>query len=243
MPAKSAKPKYGRVLLKLSGESFSSSDGATIDAGAIGATIDEMEPVLKMGVEIAAVVGGGNLIRARDFAGDETIQRVTADQMGMLGTAINALALRDGLEARGISARVMSAISMPAICETYSYERAMRHMEKGRIVLFAGGTGSPFFTTDTTAALRAAETGCRLLVKATKVDGVYDADPMVSPSARKFDRMSYQDVIGSRLGVMDLTAVSLCEENRIPIVVCQLFNAGNLQRAIRGEAVGTIIGG
>jgi len=235
-------PKYPRVLVKLSGESLGGADGAGIDPAAAASVAAELAGLAKMGVELGVVVGGGNLMRARAVAGQTTLGRVTADVTGMLGTVMNALALRDALAAAGLDARVMSAIAMPSVCETFDHARALRHLAGGRVVVFAGGTGSPFFTTDTTAALRAAETGCRLLIKATKVDGVYDADPVATPSARRFDRLTYDEVVARRLGVMDLTAVTLCADNDIPIVVCRLATAGSLARAARGEAVGTLVG-
>ncbi|MGB2820000.1 MAG: UMP kinase [Phycisphaerae bacterium] len=232
---------YKRILLKLSGESFSTAEGLGIEPARIAAAVDEALPVVELGVQLAIVVGGGNFVRARDLTDDPNIRRVSADYMGMLGTVINALGLRDTIEARGHSVRVMSALPLPAICESFNARRAVRHLEAGRVVVFAGGTGSPFFTTDTTAALRAGEIDAELIVKATKVDGVYDCDPMIDPNARMYERLTYQQALQQRLAVMDLAAFSLCRDNRIPIVVCRLDVPGNLARAARGEKVGTII--
>ncbi|HUT01880.1 MAG TPA: UMP kinase [Phycisphaerae bacterium] len=237
----SADTKHRRILLKLSGEALCSADGFGVRAAPVGRVVEQLLGVLAEGVQVGVVVGGGNFIRARDLASDPNIRRVTADYMGMLGTVINGLALRDAIAGRGADARVMSAIPMPTVCEPFSRRDALAHLAAGRVVVFAGGTGSPFFTTDTTAALRAAEIEADLLVKATKVDGVYDADPVTNPGARKYDRLTYQQALEQRLGVMDLAAFSLCWENRIPIVVCRLATDGNLARAARGEPVGTIV--
>jgi len=237
----SADTKHRRILLKLSGEALCSAEGFGVRAAPVGRVVEQLLGVLAEGVQVGVVVGGGNFIRARDLASDPNIRRVTADYMGMLGTVINGLALRDAIAGRGADARVMSAIPMPTVCEPFSRRDALAHLAAGRVVVFAGGTGSPFFTTDTTAALRAAEIEADLLVKATKVDGVYDADPVTNPGARKYDRLTYQQALEQRLGVMDLAAFSLCWENRIPIVVCRLATDGNLARAARGEPVGTIV--
>ena len=238
----SAETKYNRILLKLSGEALCSADGAGVEPAQMSAVADEIVQVaVGDGVQLGIVVGGGNFVRARDLAGDPHIRRVTADYMGMLGTVMNGLALRDALAGRGADARVLSAIPMPTVCEPFNRRDAIAHLQAGRIVIFAGGTGSPFFTTDTTAALRACEIDALLIVKGTKVDGVYDSDPMTNPNATRYDRLTYQQAIEQRLGVMDLAAFSLCWENRIPIVVCQLFVSGNLEKAARGEPVGTIV--
>jgi uridylate kinase len=236
-----AQPKYKRVLLKLSGESLCEPGRGGIQASAVDAAADELLPALALDVQISLVVGGGNLFRARDLAGDPNILRVTADYMGMLGTVMNALALRDAIEGRGRQAVVMSAIPMPTVCEPFNRRDAVRHLDAGRVVLFAAGTGSPFFTTDTTAALRASEIGADLLVKATKVDGVYDCDPITNPGARKFDRLTYAQALRQGLAIMDQAALALCSDNRLTLVVCRLMDAGNLVKVLTGRHVGTII--
>ena len=233
---------YKRILLKLSGESLCAGDGSGIHVPQVAAAVDEILPVVGLGVQLGIVVGGGNFARGRDLAGQPDIQRVSADYMGMLGTVINALALRDVFEARGQRAKVMSAIPLPTtICGEFNRRKAVKHLEAGHVVLFAGGTGSPFFTTDTTAALRASEVDAELIVKATKVNGVYDSDPMVNPDARMYERLTYQQALEQRLAVMDMAAFSLCAENRIRLVVCQLFTPGNLMKVARGEPVGTLV--
>ena len=236
-----AQAKYKRVLLKLSGESLCEAGRSGIQASAVDRAVDELTPAIDLGVQISLVVGGGNLFRARDLAGDPNILRVTADHMGMLGTVMNALALRDAIEGRGRPAVVMSAIPMPTVCEPFSRRDAVHHLEAGRVVLFAGGTGCPFFTTDTTAALRASEIGADLLVKATKVDGVYDSDPLTSGDAKKYDSLTYAQAMRQNLAIMDQTAFALCSENRIPLVVCRLLDEGNLVKVLTGEHVGTLI--
>jgi uridylate kinase len=239
-----AQIKYRRVLLKLSGESLCPTEGQGIETEALKAVVERIGPVKTLGVELAIVVGGGNFIRARGFADHRTIRRVTADYMGMLGTVINALALRDALEAAGMPACVMSALhaGAGAACgEPVDQIKAVEYLTAGRIVVFAGGTGSPFFTTDTTAALRAGEIAADVIVKATKVEGVYDSDPMTNPKAKLFARLTYQEAISKRLGVMDQAAFSLCGENHIPIIVCKVFDADNLAKAVRGEKVGTLV--
>ena len=236
-----AHPKYKRVLLKLSGESLCEAGRGGIQASAVDAAVDELLPALELGVQVSLVVGGGNLFRARDLTGDPNILRVTADYMGMLATVMNALAMRDAIEGRGRQAVVMSAIPMPTICESFNRRDAVRHLEAGRVVLFAGGTGSPFFTTDTTAALRASEIGADLLVKATKVDGVYDSDPIKNPGARKHERLTYAQALQQGLAIMDQAALALCSDNNIPLVVCRLMDAGNLVKVLTGRHVGTLI--
>jgi len=237
-----ADAKVQRIVLKLSGEALCSADGFGFESAQVALLVEEiLRLVSEGGVQLAVVTGAGNLLRARDLADDPHIRRVTADYMGMLGTVMNAIALRDALAAHGCEARAMSALPLPAVCEPYCTRDAIRHLEAGRIVIFGGGTGSPFFTTDTTAALRASEIEADLIVKATKVDGVYDSDPMINPNAKKYERLTYKQAMAERLGVMDLAAFSLCWENRIPIVVCQLFAEGNLAKAARGEKVGTLI--
>jgi len=233
-------PRYKRVLVKLSGESFCRG-GAGIDPEAMATLVDEIVPLTKMGVQVALVVGGGNFVRGRDLASNRLIQRPTADYMGMLATVLNALALRDALESRGTPARAMSAIAMTSVCESFVRERAICHLTEGRVVLLAAGTGSPFFTTDTCASLRAIELEADVLLKATKVDGVFDSDPVTNPSAKRYHRLNYQQVLSERLGVMDLTAVCMCMEHRLPVVVFQLAKQGNLTRIVRGEDIGTLI--
>jgi uridylate kinase len=196
--------------------------------------------VKSLQVEVAVVIGGGNLWRGREGI-RHGMERATADYMGMIATVMNALTLQDALERDGILTRVQSAVEMRAVAEPYIRRRAMRHMEKGRVVIFAGGTGNPYFSTDTAAALRAMEIDADVLIKATKVDGVYDSDPKINPSARKFDRLSYIDAINLRLGVLDSTAISLCMDNNLPIVVLNLWEPGSLQQAVMGEPVGTTI--
>jgi uridylate kinase len=234
-------PRYKRVLVKLSGESFCRPEGFGIEADAVAGVVDEIRPLSEMGVQAALVVGGGNLVRGRDLTDNPEIQPVTGDYMGMLGTVINALALQDAMEARRLPARVMSAIPMAGVCESYIRPRAIRHLEKGRMVILAAGTGSPFFTTDTCASLRAAELNAEVLLKGTKVDGVFDSDPVTNPAAKRYDRLTYQRVLADRLGVMDLTAVAMCMKHKIPIIVFQLSENGTLARIVRGEDAGTLV--
>jgi uridylate kinase len=230
---------YRSVLLKLSGEALAS-EGHGLDRPAIDLISGQIGEVARSGVRLAIVVGGGNILRGRDVADTVTV-RATADQMGMLATMINGLALMDGLERAGCEARLMSAVSAHQICEPFIRRRAIRHQEKGRVVVLAGGTGNPFFTTDTTAALRASELECDVMLKATKVDGVYDADPRKSTGAKRFERLSYRDVIDRGLGVMDLTAITMCMDNKLPIVVFDVFANGNLKRVVAGEKIGTLV--
>jgi len=237
-----ADARYRRVLVKLSGEAFCAPGAFGIDPEALAATVAELAPLHEMQVQAAVVVGGGNFLRGRETAGAGSfLQRTTADAMGMLATVMNALALQDALQARHLPARVLSAVPMGGLCEPYVRARAVRHLEKGRFVILAAGTGSPFFTTDTCSALRASELGAEVLLKATKVDGVFEADPVTCPDAKKFDRLTYGEVLARRLGVMDLAAVSLCMDSRIPVIVFRLSRAGNLAAAVRGEPVGTTI--
>jgi uridylate kinase len=231
---------YRSVLLKLSGEALAQ-EGHGLDRGAIDLISSQIGEVARTGVRLAIVVGGGNILRGRDVADTVTV-RATADQMGMLATMINGLALMDGLERAGCEARLMSAVSAHQICEPFIRRRAIRHQEKGRVVILAGGTGNPFFTTDTTAALRASELECDVMLKATKVDGIYDADPRKSSGAKRFTKLSYREVIERELGVMDLTAITMCMDNALPIVVFDVFRNGNLARVVAGEAIGTLVG-
>jgi uridylate kinase len=234
-------PVFKRVLVKLSGEAFmDSSLGYGIDLDAVFSIAEQLAEVRDMGVHLAVVVGGGNIFRG-DAASAKGIDRVTADFMGMLATVMNALALQDALEKKGVLTRVQTAINMQSIAEPYIRRRALRHQEKGRVVLFAAGTGNPYFTTDTAAALRALEIGADAILKATKVDGVYDRDPMKYPDAKMFRRLTYLEVLNRELEVMDATAVSLCMDNGLPIVVFNLFEEGNLKRLLCGEEVGTTV--
>jgi uridylate kinase len=233
--------KYKRVLLKLSGQSFCEQGGFGIDGGQLESIAARIAEISKLGPQVAVVLGAGNFIRGQKFSEKTLIPRNTADYMGMLTTIINACALQETLEKMGATTRVMSAIEVDALCEPFILRRAMRHFEQGRIVILAGGTGNPFFTTDTCAALRAAELQADLLIKATKVDGVYSDDPEKNPQAKLFERLTYQEVLEKNLRVMDHSAISLCRDNKIPIVVINIFKKGNIVRAVCGEQVGTMI--
>ena len=229
---------YKRIMLKLSGEMLVGEQTMGIQPAVIGRFADEIKEIHKMGVEVALVIGGGNIFRGLAGA-SRGMDRAHADYMGMLATVINGLALQDALEARDVYTRVMSAISVDEICEPYIRRRAVRHLEKGRVVIFAGGTGNPYFTTDTAAALRAAEIHADVILKATKVDGVYDRDPKKHADAVRFESVSYMEVLQRGLRVMDSTAVSLCMDNDIPIVVFDLEEEGNIRRVLSGEKIGT----
>jgi len=231
------KPKYKRVILKLSGEALGGEKGFGIDNEIVNEIAEEIADVKKIGVEVAVVVGGGNFFRGRSAEG---IDRATADYMGMLATVINSLALQDALEKKGVPTRVQTAIEMRQIAEPYIRRRAIRHLEKGRVVIFACGTGNPFFSTDTAAALRAAEIDAEAILLAKKVDGVYDSDPKINPNAKKYNFITYLDVINQRLQVMDSTATSMCMDNEIPIIVFELTN-GNIKRVILGDNIGTLV--
>jgi uridylate kinase len=237
---KMANLKFKRILLKLSGESLAGSNGFGIDPEQAEAIAERVKAVRQMEVEVAIVIGAGNLWRGKQGL-DRGMDRATADYMGMLATVMNAMALMDALERTGVYTRVQSAIEMRAVAEPYIRRRAMRHLEKGRVVIFGAGTGNPFFSTDTAAALRAVEIDADVLIKATKVDGVYDADPQKDPNAKKFDTLSYIDVLNRRLQVMDSTAVSLCMDNNLPILVVNLWDQSALERALHGEKVGTLV--
>ncbi len=232
--------KYHRVLLKLSGEALAGEDGSGIDPGRALDIADRVRSVREMGVDVAIVIGAGNLWRGREGL-NQGMDQATADYMGMLATVMNALALMDALESLGVVTRVQSAIEMRSVAEPYIRRRAIRHLEKGRVVILGGGTGNPYFTTDTAAALRATEIGADVLIKATKVDGVYDSDPKTNPDAKRFDKISYIDAINKRLRVMDTTALTLCMENHLPILVVNLWDKTSLSRALQGEPVGTIV--
>ena len=232
--------KYHRILLKLSGEALSGPQGFGIDPLRANDIAIRVREVRELGVDVAIVIGAGNLWRGR--AGLERgMDRATADYMGMLGTVMNALALMDALEKIGVMTRVQSAIEMRTVAEPYIRRRAIRHLEKGRVVIFGGGTGNPYFSTDTAAALRAMEIDADVLIKATKVDGVYDSDPKFNPEAVRFDSLSYIETLNRRLEVMDSTAISLCMENKLPILVLNLWDRQALQKALMGEAIGTLV--
>ena len=233
-------PAYQRVLLKLSGEALMGEQPFGIDPAVTTQIAKDILEIQQLGVQTAVVIGGGNLFRGL-AASAKGMDRATADYMGMLATVINALALQDALEHNGIPTRVASAIEMRAVAEPFIRRRAVRHLEKGRVVVFAAGTGNPYFTTDTAAALRAMEMKADVILKGTKVDGIYNADPMTDPDATKYDEISYLGVLEKGLKVMDATAISLCMDNRLPIVVFNLRTSGNLRRVIMGEAVGTTV--
>lgn len=235
-----AEEAYQRILLKLSGEALLGQEDYGIDPVIIHRIAVEIGDVTRSGVEVAVVIGGGNIFRGAGLA-KSGIDRVTGDHMGMLATVMNSLALQDALERIGVDARVMSAISVHDVCEDYIRRRAIRHLEKGRVVICAGGTGNPFFTTDTAAALRAIEIDADIVLKATKVDGVYSADPVKDPAAVLYDKLGYDRVIESKLGVMDANAIVLCRDQRMPIRVFNVFDEGNLVRIIKGEAIGTLV--
>ncbi len=232
--------KYRRVLLKLSGEALMGDAGYGIDPKVIDDLAEQIKEVVDDGVQVAITVGGGNIFRG--VAGSANgMDRAQADYIGMLATVMNALALQDGLERHGVQSRVQSAIEMHQVAETYIRLRAIRHMEKGRVVIFAAGTGNPYFTTDTTAALRACEIDAECMMKATKVDGIYDSDPKKNPDARKYDKISYLEVLTKELNVMDAAAISLCKDNEMPLLVFDLTVPGNIRRALQGEDVGTLV--
>ncbi len=238
-----AKPVYRRILLKLSGEALMGKQEFGIDPGVLSDLSAEVKALAKLGVQTALVVGGGNIFRGIRTSKEYGIDRASADYMGMLATVINSLALQERLERDGVTTRVLSAIEMRAIAEPYIRRRALRHLEKGRVVIFAAGTGNPYFTTDTAAALRAMEINADAILKATKVDGVYDMDPMVHKKARKFSELTYIEVLQKNLKVMDATAVSLCMDNSLPIVVFNLTKRGNVVRVVKGEKIGTVVHG
>ncbi len=232
--------RYKRILVKLSGEALLGTAEYGIDPAMLKRVATELVEVSATGVEVAVVIGGGNIFRGAGLA-RAGMDRVTADQMGMLATVMNSLAMQDAIESVGAHARVMSAIRINEVCEDYIRRRAVRHLEKGRIVIFAAGTGNPFFTTDSAASLRAIEIDADLLLKATKVNGVYSDDPVKNPAATRYERLSYDRVLDDRLGVMDATAIVLCRDNRIPLRVFNLHNPGDLPRVVRGENVGTLV--
>ena len=231
---------YQRVLLKLSGEALMGEQGYGIDPAIVSAIAKDVAEVVANGTQLAIVVGGGNIFRGLKGSA-AGMERATADYVGMLATVMNAITLQDGLERAGVPTRVQSAIAMQEVAEPYIRRKAMRHLEKGRVVIFGAGCGNPFFTTDTTAALRAAEINAHVVLKATKVDGVYDKDPVRFRDAVRYEHLTFQDVLANELGVMDATAIALCKDNTIPIVVFDLFGSGNIARAVAGEPIGTRI--
>ncbi len=231
--------KYKRVLLKLSGEALAGDRGFGVDPKVIQEISQEIVRVHQMGAQIGIVIGGGNIVRGVS-ASALGIDRTAADQMGMLGTVINCIAMQDAIEKLGVPTRVMSAIKISQVCEEFIKRRATRHMEKGRIVLFGAGTGNPYFTTDSAATLRAVEIQCDVIMKATKVDGVYDSDPMKNPDAKKFDKITYTETINQQLKVMDTSAIALCRENNMPILVFKMGD-GNFEKAVLGETLGTLV--
>jgi len=234
------KPKYKRILLKLSGEALMGDANFGIEPEVITRFAKEISELSAQGVELGVVVGGGNIFRGAGLAASG-MDRVSGDHMGMLATVMNALALQDALEQQGAFCRVMSAIKINEVCEDYLRRRAVRHLEKGRIVIFAAGTGNPFFTTDSAASLRAVEIGADLLLKATQVDGVYDSDPKLNPAAVKYEKLSYDEVIDKRLGVMDTTAVVMCQEQKMPLRIFDVHQQGNLTKIVYGEDIGTLV--
>lgn len=236
-----ARGPYRRILLKLSGEAFCAPGGFGIGAAELGTIAGEIHDAASVGAQLAVVVGGGNIIRGAQLAAVGHIQRATADYMGMLGTVINALALRESLVARGVECRVMSAIEIRAVAEPFVRGRAMRHLDKGRVVILAAGTGNPFFSTDTGAALRAAELECQVLLKATKVDGVYSADPEKDPSATRYDSLTFAEALSRRLSIMDMTALAMCQEHRLPVIVFDFRKSGTIRGVVRGEPIGTLV--
>ncbi len=235
-------PSYKRVVVKMSGEGLQGDEASGISLNTLSFICEQIKSIWDLGVEVALVVGGGNIFRGGEKFSDFGLDRAVADYMGMLATVINGLALQNGLEKLGVPTRVMSALDIRQVAEPYIRRRAVRHMEKNRVVIFVAGTGSPYFTTDTAAALRAAEIHADLVIKATKVDGVYSEDPLQNPSAKFYEELTYSDVIAKKLKVMDITAITMCMENRIPIMVLNFSQPDNLKNAIMGNRVGTIIG-
>lgn len=233
-------PVYKRILLKLSGEALLGRHEYGVDPEVVTRIARDLAQIREMGTEVAVVIGGGNIFRGAGLA-EAGMDRVTGDHIGMLATIINALAMQDAIERHGMFCRVMSAVTIHQVCEDYIRRRAIRHLEKGRVVVFAAGTGNPFFTTDSAASLRAVEIGADLMVKATKVDGIFDSDPVTDPTARRYERITYDQVFEQNLAVMDATAIVMCRENHIPLQVFNLNNEGDLIRVIRGENVGTVV--
>ena len=241
MTTPATREKYRRVLLKLSGESFCTKGGFGIDANELELIASEVRDAARLGVQLAVVVGGGNIIRGAELAAAGHIHQATADYMGMLGTVINALALKEKLVSMDVPCRVLSALEVRSVAEPFIRGRALRHLEKGRVVILAAGTGNPFFTTDTCASLRATELECDILLKATKVDGVYDADPRKVPTAKRYESLTFSEAISKRLGVMDMTALAMCQERGIPVLVFDFKKQGNIARVVSGESIGTLV--
>jgi len=240
--SQSPEPKYRRILLKMSGEVLGGRGGMGIDAEALHGMAAQIREVKELGVQVVVVIGGGNIFRGIG-GGEKGIERATGDYMGMLATVINSLALQDVLEKQGVPTRVQSAIAMSQVAEAFIRRRAVRHLEKGRVVIFGGGTGNPYFSTDTAAALRANEIGAEAILKATKVDGIYDSDPKKNPDAKRFDQISYTDALTRRLKVMDSTAFSMCMDNKMPIIVFDFFKPHNMREVVLGKKVGTLVTG
>ena len=238
MPKKAC--RFKRILLKLSGEALMGDGDYGIDPAVMSRVAEEIKDVVALGVEVGVVIGGGNIFRGAGLA-ESGMDRVTGDHMGMLATVINALAMQDALEKKDVPARVMSALSIHQVCEDYIRRKAIRHLEKGRVVMFAAGTGNPFFTTDSAASLRAVEIGADIVIKATKVDGVYSDDPFKNPDAVRYDRLSYDEVLEKKLMVMDATAIVLCRDSKMPLNVFSINNHGDLLRMMTGETVGTVV--
>jgi uridylate kinase len=233
-------PRFKRILLKISGEALQGSKDFGLDSTTIYSIAQEIKTVHELGIQVAVVLGGGNIFRGTQGE-KQGLDRVTGDQMGMLATIINSMAMQSALENIGVHTRVQSAIEMQKIAEPFIRRRAIRHLEKNRVVIFGGGTGNPFFTTDTTAALRASEIGAEVMMKATQVDGIYDKDPKKFPDAKKYESLTYMEAISKKLAIMDLTAVSLCMENKMPILVFSLHQSGNIRKAVLGEKIGTFV--
>ncbi|MGB4946832.1 MAG: UMP kinase [Candidatus Competibacter denitrificans] len=242
MPIQDARPMYKRILLKLSGEALMGESEYGIDTGVLARIAGEIGELRQLGVEVGMVIGGGNLFRGEGLA-KAGMDRVTADHMGMLATVMNSLAMQDTLERVGVFTRVMSAVRVNQVCEDYIRRRAIRHLEKGRVVIFAAGTGNPFFTTDSAASLRAIEISAEVMLKATKVDGVYSADPNKDPTAVRYGQLSYDEVLARKLQVMDATAIVLCREHAMPLKVFNINRHGDLVRVVCGEAIGTVVTG
>ena len=240
--SKSPKPKYRRILLKLSGEALGGAAGTGISPEVVHDIARQIREVRELGVQIVIVIGGGNIFRGLQGS-ERGIERATGDYMGMLATVINALALQDALEKNGVATRVQSAITMAQVAESFIRRRAVRHLEKGRVVIFGGGTGNPFFSTDTAAALRANEIGAEVILKATKVDGIYDSDPKKNPNAKRYTQITYLEALQKQLKVMDSTAFSLCLDNKMPIIVFDLFKPHNIKRVVLGAKIGTLVTG
>jgi uridylate kinase len=237
----SDRPKYHRVLLKLSGESFATEGAFGIQPEELASIAGEIASAMSEGLELAIVVGGGNIIRGARLAAVGKFDQSTADYMGMLGTVINGLALKEALKSVGVESRVMSAINVPSVAESFIRARALRHFEKGRVIILVAGTGNPFFTTDTCASLRAIELGAEILLKATKVDGIYSADPRKDPNATRYETLKFSRALDQKLGVMDLTAMTMCMEHSLPVVVFDYKTKGNIRRVINGERIGTLV--